>query len=85
MFDGLRNIAKHDKIPGLYKGFGPTALSIAPFVAIQQITYDLLKFKAETLSLEPSVPLFIGCGSLAGVAAQTVCVWCYQVCVYKNE
>ena len=70
--DALRHTAKTDRFIGLYRGFVPTALSIAPFVAIQQISYDLLKFKAGSMNMEPSVPLFIGCGSIAGVTAQTV-------------
>ena len=75
MFDALKVIAKKDKMPGLYRGIGPTLLSIAPLVAIQQVTYDLLKYKAGNMNIEPSVFLFLGCGSLAGVAAQTVCTY----------
>jgi solute carrier family 25 phosphate transporter 23/24/25/41 len=70
-FDALKVIAKNDKMSGLYRGIGPTIASIAPFVAIQQVTYDLLKYKAGNMSMEPSVLLFVGCGSAAGVAAQT--------------
>jgi solute carrier family 25 phosphate transporter 23/24/25/41 len=73
IFDALKVIAKKDKMSGLYRGIGPTIVSIAPFVAIQQVTYDLLKYKAGNMSMEPSVLLFVGCGSAAGVAAQTVC------------
>ncbi|CAI7999938.1 Calcium-binding mitochondrial carrier protein SCaMC-1 [Geodia barretti] len=80
-FDALKVIAKNDKMSGLYRGIGPTIASIAPFVAIQQVTYDLLKYKAGNMSMEPSVLLFVGCGSAAGVAAQTVCylsIGCYS-------
>jgi solute carrier family 25 phosphate transporter 23/24/25/41 len=70
--DALRTVARNEKLSGLYKGFGPTLLAIAPFVAIQQITYDLLKYKAGVMNLEPSIILFVGCGSVAGAAAQTV-------------
>lgn len=70
--DGLAKVAKNEKLPGLYKGIGPTLIAIAPFVAMQQITYDLLKYEASTMNIEPSVWLFLSCGSLAGVAAQTV-------------
>lgn len=66
-------MAKNEKLPGLYKGIGPTLLAIAPFVAIQQITYDLLKHRASAMHIEPGVWLFLACGSLAGTAAQTVC------------
>ena len=70
--DGLTKVAKNEKLAGLYKGFGPTLVAIAPFVAIQQITYDLLKYKAGGMNIEPSVMLFLGCGSIAGATAQTV-------------
>lgn len=73
IFDTLTKVAKNEKLPGLYRGFVPTLIAIAPFVAIQQITYDLLKHQASTRNFKPSVWLFLGCGSLAGAAAQTVC------------
>ena len=73
--DALTKVAKNEKLPGLYKGFGPTLVAIAPFVAIQQISYDLLKYKARSMKIEPSVMLFLGCGSIAGVTAQTVCIF----------
>ena len=66
-------MARNEKLPGLYKGFGPTLMAIAPFVAIQQVTYDLLKYKAGAMHMEPTVMLFLVCGSIAGVLAQTVC------------
>ena len=72
IFDTIVKVGKNEKLPGLYKGFGPTLVAIAPFVAIQQITYDLLKLKASDMDFEPSVWLFLVCGSIAGAAAQTV-------------
>ena len=72
IFDTLRKVAKNEKLPGLYRGFVPTIIAIAPFVAIQQISYDLLKHQAGAMYFKPSVWLFLGCGSLAGAAAQTV-------------
>ena len=56
---------------------GPTLMAIAPFVAVQQITYDLLKYKAGVMHFQPSVMLFLFSGSLAGVTAQTVST-CYS-------
>ena len=77
-------MAKNEKLPGLYKGFGPTLMAIAPFVAIQQISYDLLKYKAGSMQMEPSVMLFLGCGSIAGATAQTVCSVKIILSGYKN-
>ena len=65
-------VAKDEKLPGLYKGIGPTILAIAPFIALQQVTYDMLKQKATERSIQPSVMLFLVCGGLSGIAAQTV-------------
>ena len=73
IIDALVKVAKNEKLTGLYKGIGPTLLAIAPFIAVQQISYDLLKHKATAKHIEPSVGLFLACGSLAGIAAQTVC------------
>ena len=61
-----------ERLPGLYRGLGPTLLAIAPFMAVQQSCYDVLKVQAINHSMEPSAPLFFVCGSLAGGAAQTV-------------
>ena len=72
IFDAFVKVGKREKLSGLYKGFVPTLVAIAPFVAIQQITYDLLKLKASDMDFEPSVWLFLVCGSIAGAAAQTV-------------
>ena len=77
IIDALTKVAKYEKLSGLYKGIGPTLMAIAPFVAVQQITYDLLKYKAEVTHFKPSVMLFLFSGSLAGVTAQTVST-CYS-------
>lgn len=70
--NALLKIAKDEKLPGLYKGIGPTLLAIAPFIALQQISYDALKQSATKKKIEPSASLFLLCGGLAGAAAQTV-------------
>ena len=72
VFHGLKEVAVKEKLPGLYRGVGPTLLAIAPFMAIQQSTYDVLKQQAIQHQLEPSAPLFLVCGSIAGGMAQTV-------------
>ena len=74
LFHGLKEIAINESLPGLYRGIGPTLLAIAPFMAVQQSCYDVLKQKAISHNLEPSAPLFFTCGSLAGGIAQTVSV-----------
>lgn len=70
--NALAKVAKNEKLPGLYKGIGPTLLAIAPFIALQQITYDTLKQSATKKEIQPSALLFLSCGGLAGAAAQTV-------------
>lgn len=80
MFHGLKEVAATERLPGLYRGLGPTLMAIAPFMAVQQSSYDVLKQQAIKQELEPSVPLFFVCGSIAGGVAQTVrdacCFWC---------
>ena len=65
-------MAATEKLPGLYRGIGPTLLAIAPFMAIQQSSYDVLKQQAIKHELEPTASLFFICGSIAGGVAQTV-------------
>ena len=72
VFHGLREIATRERLPGLYRGIGPTLLAIAPFMAVQQSSYDVLKQQAINHHLEPSASLFFLCGSIAGGIAQTV-------------
>lgn len=71
LFHGLREVARHEKLPGLYRGIGPTLLAIAPFMAIQQSSYDVLKYRAMSRDVQPSAALFFVCGSAAGAIAQT--------------
>lgn len=65
-------MATHERLPGLYRGIGPTLVAIAPFMAIQQSSYDVLKQQAVHRNFEPSATLFLVCGSAAGAMAQTV-------------
>ena len=48
-------------------------LSIAPFLAVQQCIYDVLKNGAAKSSLGNNVTTFLACGAFAGTLAQTVC------------
>lgn len=57
---------------GLYRGIGPTLTAIAPFMAVQQVVYDILKQQSIKNSIAPTATLFFLCGSAAGAAAQTV-------------
>ncbi|XP_065839630.1 uncharacterized protein [Oscarella lobularis] len=65
-------LARHDGFRGLYKGLGPTLLSIAPFLAVQQSSYDYMKSRASHMGLNPSISLFASCGIVAGTLAQTI-------------
>lgn len=65
-------MARRERLPGLYRGLGPTLLAIAPFMAVQQSSYDILKEQAIRKNFEPSATLFFACGSAAGAMAQTV-------------
>ena len=59
---------------GLYRGIGPTLLAIAPFMAVQQSSYDVLKHLAIKRDMEATPTLFFACGSSAGAIAQTVSI-----------
>lgn len=65
-------MARQERLPGLYRGLGPTLIAIAPFMAVQQSSYDVLKDQAIKRNFEPTASLFFVCGSAAGAMAQTV-------------
>ena len=69
---GLVTIAQTERLPGLYRGIGPTLFAIAPFMAVQQASYDMLKQQAMLHEFKPNPTLFFICGSIAGATAQTV-------------
>ena len=71
--DGFRRILHVEGTGGFYKGLGPTLFAVAPFVALQQATYDVVKqVTIETFNMKPSVPLFMSCGATAAIVAQSV-------------
>lgn len=70
--EGFRVIYHREKIRGLYKGLGPTLVAIAPFMAVQQSSYDVLKHQATNYGYAKTPLLFLTCGSIAGATAQTV-------------
>lgn len=78
LFHGIRVIASTEKMAGLYRGIGPTLTAIAPFMAVQQVVYDILKTRSMERSIAPSPSLFLLCGSVAGATAQTVSTYIYS-------
>lgn len=71
-----RSIYLENGFRSLYRGLGTTLLTVAPFVGVQQSAYGSVKTFATSknngLGLSPSFLLFLVCGGLAGMAAQTV-------------
>ena len=55
-------------------GLRPSLLSIAPFLGLQQCSYDILKLYAVKHYSESS-STFLICGAFAGMGAQTVSVF----------
>mmetsp|Transcript_17017 Transcript_17017/g.37842 ORF Transcript_17017/g.37842 Transcript_17017/m.37842 type:complete len:141 (+) Transcript_17017:2-424(+) len=55
-----------------YAGLLPTLAMVAPFIAMQNATIDILRDQAMERELEPSAGLLFGIGCVAGVAAQSV-------------
>ena len=52
-------------------GLRPSLISIAPFLGLQQCSYDVLKLYA-LQHTTGSTSTFLMCGALAGMTAQTV-------------
>ena len=82
-------IAQTERLPGLYRGIGPTLFAIAPFMAVQQASYDMLKQQAMLHEFQPNPTLFFMCGSVAGATAQTVsnslCAVCSECIVILSR
>ncbi len=57
---------------GLFRGLVPTLAAIGPFIGIQQSTYDLMKHWFNNNGYNSSPTLFLTCGSISGLTAQTV-------------
>ena len=66
--DAMRSIVKAEGILGLYRGLGPTLMGIAPYIAINMTTFDLLKRRY--LPASRDAPYFtlinLGLGASAG-------------------
>ena len=68
----IRAMVAKEGASALFKGARPSLVAVAPFVAIQQASYDTIKQACFSAGVQPSVPLFLGCGALAGATAQTI-------------
>jgi len=71
--DGFRQIVSENGLRSLFKGYTPTVISLAPFIAINFATFDTLKTWVYPDRRKPATPVILGLGALAGVFAQTCC------------
>jgi len=73
-FDGFRQIVSENGLRSLYKGYTPTIISLAPFIAINFATFDTLKTYVYPDRKQPtSTAVILGLGAGAGIFAQTCC------------
>lgn len=74
--DAIRNIYGEGGVRCFYKGWTPTLLSLAPFIATNFATFDALKswyLGADGNAKEASTVAILGLGACAGLFAQSVC------------
>eukprot|EP00111_Clytia_hemisphaerica_P004439 TCONS_00012687-protein len=71
ILNAFKRITAEEGYQGLYKGLRPSLVSIAPFLGLQQCSYDVLKLYAVKRYSE-SHTTFLMCGAFAGMFAQTV-------------
>lgn len=69
--DCIKSISAEAGIRGFYKGYAPTVMSLAPFIAVNFSTFDYLKTNYGGENPGPFRILFLG--GVAGLSAQTVC------------
>jgi solute carrier family 25 phosphate transporter 23/24/25/41 len=68
-----RNIVQEHGHRGLFRGMQSTLFAVAPFVGLQQASYDVLKqVFIEGGYFKPTVTTFLGFGALAGLCAQSI-------------
>jgi solute carrier family 25 (mitochondrial phosphate transporter), member 23/24/25/41 len=66
-------IMAKEGIRALYRGLQPTLFAVAPFIGLQQASYDLYKqLFIDSGYFKPSLGLFLGCGAVAGLTAQAI-------------
>eukprot|EP00927_Polykrikos_kofoidii_P005701 TRINITY_DN12260_c0_g1_i1.p1 TRINITY_DN12260_c0_g1~~TRINITY_DN12260_c0_g1_i1.p1 ORF type:complete len:391 (-),score=54.17 TRINITY_DN12260_c0_g1_i1:245-1417(-) len=71
--DAAEKILARQGFRGFFRGLQPTLFAVAPFIGLQQASYDVLKAAAtKDAGLRPSVPLYLFCGASAGLLAQSV-------------
>ena len=69
----MRELMKTKGIRGLYGGLGATLTAVAPFVGLQQASYDVIKLSLiDGGYANPSVGFFTACGVVSGLTAQTI-------------
>lgn len=69
--DCIRSIYAESGMRGYYKGYAPTVMSLAPFIAVNFSTFDYLK---TNYGGESDNPLrILALGGVAGLTAQTMC------------
>lgn len=69
--DCIRSIYAESGMRGYYKGYAPTVMSLAPFIAVNFSTFDYLK---TNYGGENDNPLrILALGGVAGLTAQTMC------------
>ena len=74
--DAIRNIYGEGGMRCFYKGWTPTLLSLAPFIATNFATFDALKawyLGPDGNAKEASTMAILGLGACAGLFAQSVC------------
>jgi len=73
--DAIRNIYSEGGIRCFYKGWTPTLLSLAPFIATNFATFDALKawYIGDGNPKDAGTLPILGLGACAGLFAQTVC------------
>eukprot|EP01083_Nonionella_stella_P285203 970818_1 len=77
--DAIKNIYTEGGIRCFYKGWTPTLLSLAPFIATNFATFDALKswyvdkYVSSGNAKDASTMAILGLGACAGLVAQTIC------------
>eukprot|EP01083_Nonionella_stella_P000691 1961_1 len=73
--DAIKNIYSEGGVRCFYKGWTPTLLSLAPFIATNFATFDALKtwHIGDNDPKDASTLAILGLGACAGLVAQTIC------------
>lgn len=71
--DAIRSVWAEAGLRSMYKGWVPTCISLAPFIAINFTAFDQLKNYVYAPGEEKSHFVVLGLGAAAGIFAQTCC------------